>query len=140
MAGKRALYAALGLLCTGLAVLGVWLPGLPATPFVLLALWLFSRSSERLAAWLRRIPLLRAAITAADNYQAERTLPRGVKIIAQLAAWSSALLVFVLTREVWLTAVVVAAAIACSLFMWRTPTRRVVPAASEIDAVAPAPQ
>ncbi|OJX68404.1 MAG: hypothetical protein BGO95_10420 [Micrococcales bacterium 73-13] len=124
MAGSRLLFAALGLLAVGLAVLGVWLPGLPTTPFALVALWAFSRSSERLSAWLRRIPLLRGAISAAERYRRERTLPLGVKVVAQTAAWASTAIVLLTTGSPWITAAVAAAAIACTVFMSLTPTRR----------------
>jgi len=36
---RRLLFVALGLAAMALGALGVWLPGLPATPFVLVALW-----------------------------------------------------------------------------------------------------
>ena len=49
---KTAAYKSLGFLFLGLAILGVILPVVPATPFLLLAAWLFARSSEKWHQWL----------------------------------------------------------------------------------------
>ena len=51
-------FAALAYLFAGLALLGVFLPGLPTTPFVLLAAWAASRGSQRLHDWLYEHPRL----------------------------------------------------------------------------------
>ncbi len=50
----RVIYNFCGLACLGLAFIGIFLPLLPTTPFVILAAFCFSKGSARLHRWLLR--------------------------------------------------------------------------------------
>ncbi|HYH67419.1 MAG TPA: YbaN family protein [Urbifossiella sp.] len=76
---RRGLYLTAGVGCVGLAYLGALLPGLPTTPWVLLASWCFARSSPRLQAWLRRSPFFGTLLRDWDEH---RGIRRRVKLVA----------------------------------------------------------
>jgi uncharacterized protein len=76
---KRLCYVGAGLVCVGLAYLGAILPGLPTTPWVLLASYCFSRSSPRLNRWLKRSPLFGKLLRDWDEHGGIRP---GVKAFA----------------------------------------------------------
>jgi uncharacterized membrane protein YbaN (DUF454 family) len=104
----RALFRVAGLGFVGIAALGVALPLLPTTPFLLLACWCFTRSSPTLHRWLVRSPVFGPFLA---DWQRHRGVRPHVKVTAvtlmalvgaisaasgQLPAWALALLVALL--------------------------------------------
>jgi uncharacterized membrane protein YbaN (DUF454 family) len=48
----KALFISLAILSLGIGILGIVIPGLPTTPFLLLSAWLLAKSSHKLHHWL----------------------------------------------------------------------------------------
>ena len=75
---KKILLISLGWLCVGLGFVGVFVPGIPTTIFLIIALWAFTKSSEKLRYWLlnhkRFGPIL-------NNWQEHKVVPRRAKIL-----------------------------------------------------------
>ncbi len=80
----RTLLITCGTLCVALGFLGIFLPILPTTPFLLLAAVCFARSSDRLYQWLLNNPWFGEYIR---NYREGRGLPLRLKILTILTLW-----------------------------------------------------
>ncbi len=76
---KKYIYISLGLIFVGLAFLGVFLPGIPTTPLILLSAWFFSKSSQRLEKWLKNNKTFGPLIL---NWEKYRGINRKSKIVA----------------------------------------------------------
>jgi len=75
----RWLYLSLGYGAVGLALMGTVLPLLPTTPFLLVALWAFTRSNSGLKERLYSHPRFGSLLRDWDRH---RAIPRGAKICA----------------------------------------------------------
>jgi len=64
----RPLWFALGWLAVGLAAIGAVLPVLPTTPFLLVAVWAFGKSSERWRQWIYRQPTFGPLVLAWERH------------------------------------------------------------------------
>ena len=81
---KRRLLVAAGTLCTGLGIVGVFVPILPTTPFLLLAAACYMRSSERFYRWLTNNRVFGAYVR---NYIEGRGMPLRIKVFTIFLLW-----------------------------------------------------
>ena len=70
-----------------MAIIGVFVPGLPTTVFVIAASYLFARSSPRLERWLERNRWLGPPL---QRFRQTRGMPRKSKVLALASMWTGA--------------------------------------------------
>ncbi|EJF29751.1 MULTISPECIES: DUF454 family protein [Enterobacteriaceae] len=115
---KRLILLIIGWLAVVLATLGVILPLLPTTPFLLLAAWCFARSSPRFHHWL----LYRSWFGSyLQHWQTHRAMPRGAKPKAILFILATFALSLWLVKIVWVRILLLVILCALLIFMWRIP-------------------
>ncbi len=75
----RHLYLCLGYASLALGIVGIFMPVLPTTPFVLLAVWCFARSHPALAERLYSHPRFGPLLT---TWRDQKAIPRRAKVYA----------------------------------------------------------
>ena len=119
---RQTLLVAAGLVALGLGLIGIVLPGLPTTPFVLLAAACFARASPRLHRWLTNHRYLGPMVR---DWEANRSLPLHVKWIAITMMGTMVLLsAWQFNGRPWLQGTVLALGLMGGRVVWRIPTRR----------------
>ncbi len=101
---KKAIMLFLGLICTALGAIGIFLPLLPTTPFILAAAICFSSSSERMYNWLSKSPYFGEFI---NNYQKKTGVSKRTKVLSILFLWSLLSISMYLMRDNILMIVIV---------------------------------
>jgi uncharacterized membrane protein YbaN (DUF454 family) len=81
---KRRLLIVAGTLFTGLGIIGIFVPILPTTPFLLLAAACYMRSSKRFYHWLINNRILGAYVR---DYMEGRGIPVRIKIRTIVLLW-----------------------------------------------------
>ncbi len=112
---------AVGWLNVALGVIGVFLPVMPTTIFLLIALWAFSKSSVRFHGWLYTHPTLGVTIR---DWHAHRVIPVKAKILAIAVMSVSLAYVTLFVAQGWLLPLALATGLgAVATFIVTRPSR-----------------
>jgi hypothetical protein len=122
---RRVLLIGVGGASLGTGVIGMFVPVLPTTCFLLLAAWCFGRSSPRLHHWMYHNRWFGAYLS---DYRNGRGIPRAIKIGSLSLLWLTmgATVVFAVSA-LWLRALLVGIAVAVTAHV---ATQRDAPSAS----------
>ncbi|NIC07945.1 YbaN family protein [Billgrantia bachuensis] len=115
---RRAVYIALAWISFALGVVGVFVPLMPTTCFMLLAVWAASRGSPRFALWIREHPRFGPTVVA---WEGERAIPRHAKWLAGCMLVLSVVVLVVTLSLVWLKLLLVAGLVLLGLWIATRP-------------------
>lgn len=99
--GARIIWLLVGLAAVAVGAVGVVLPLLPTTPFLLVAAFAFARSSERLDRWLREHATLGPLIT---NWHRDGSIDRNTKRAAMAVIVATPMVTWLLDAPLWVIA------------------------------------
>ncbi len=111
----------LGAVSLLLGILGIFLPLLPTTPFILLAAACFARSSARFYLWITSHHRFGPMVA---DFLAGKGLPMRAKQMAWLLLWVSIIFGCFWVDFVWARVAMLITASLVSLYIWRLPVRR----------------
>lgn len=111
----RAVYFVLGLACLILGLIGIVVPGMPTTVFILLAGYFWARSSRRFYAWLLAHRLFGQMII---NWQTHRAIPKFAKYLAWSMMSLSTIILFFKLPSPWQWAAWLLAAVSLGVGIW----------------------
>lgn len=123
----RVIYFIAGWTCLVLGAIGVFLPVLPTTPFVLLAAWCFSKSSRRLHSWLLNHKTFGPYISAWEQH---RVIPLRAKIMAtSMIVLVVAYMLIYSSAPAWAKVLAISLILWGQIYVWTKPSR---PATSDL--------
>lgn len=103
-----------------LGLIGIFLPLLPTTPFLLLASACYMRGSKRMAKWMVTNRLFGRYLL---DYQEGRGIPLKTKIWAITIMWSSLALSAYFVPLPWVRPLLLIPGIGVTIYLWRYKTR-----------------
>lgn len=117
----RLAFGALGTLFLLVGIIGIFMPILPTTPFLLLATACYARSSRRFYNWLMNHPALGPLIVEWRTY---RSIPWRVKLVAvatMTLTFGSSIIFFI--KDGWLQLALAFFGVMMVIWLYRIPSR-----------------
>ncbi len=114
----RLIFLLLAYLFVALAIIGIFMPGLPTVPFVLAAAWFSARGSERLHRWLYAHPQLGKMLI---DWEQHGAISRSSKTVAVLMLAISWLLMLQRVDDVAVLAAAAVFSVGLSIFLVSRP-------------------
>ena len=101
---KKIILIIIGWLCVGLAFVGTFVPGIPTTIFLIVALWAFAKSSKKFHSWLlnhkRFGPIL-------QNWESHKVVPRKAKILMVILQIFAVIIFHYSLQNIYLTVLLI---------------------------------
>jgi uncharacterized protein len=119
---RKFLYNIAGCVCVGLGFLGLFLPLLPTTPFLLLGAFCFSRGSSRLHSWLLKHPTMGPIIRDWNERRIIRPRVKVAAAITLIVVMGPALIFGRFHPALKAASILVGAAVI--VMIWRQPSSR----------------
>ena len=113
---KKVIYIILGSIMLVIGAIGVVLPGLPTTIFLILAAYFFTHSSERLYNWLMRNKTFGPIITNYTKYHGITSKDRKKALIA---IWVLITISIVISQSLILLIILLLVALIHTVFLFR---------------------
>jgi uncharacterized protein len=117
----RAAYVVAGTLCLVLGIIGIFVPVMPTTPFLLLASACYLRGSERMHRWLLSHGRLGKYIR---DFEEGRGIPARAKVVAIAMLWISITFAVEFVGHAIAAIAMVLVAGAVTIYLVRLPTLR----------------
>ena len=107
----KLLFVSTGFITLGLGVVGMFVPVLPTTPFLLISSFCFVKGSERFDKWFRSTKIYKKHL---EDFVRDRSMTLKQKVSINLLADTMILIAFFMVDKLWVRIIL----ILCILYKW----------------------
>ena len=118
---KKLILTASGCICLGLGAVGVVLPVMPTTPFVLLAALCFSAGNNKIAKWLQQSRVFGPYI---ENYHTKQGVSRTRKAVSIIFVWTGLIISMVMVQSLWICVMLVMVGVGVTIHLLLIKTKK----------------